>query len=127
MSRLSQLKLSHWFVKENLMPIATIKMSPGNLDDVKLLIRGEHPELVFIKDRDSAYELCRVVMVAYFEDYQGPLNVSIDGSDFNFSQSVWQALYSEFDQSFEAYLNYCDELPEVIPLFPVSFFPKSES
>ena len=109
------------------MPIAIVKMNPGNLDDVKLLIRGDHPALVFLKDRDSAYELCRVVMVAYFEDFQGPLNVTIDGNDFNFSQAVWQALYSEFDQWFGAYLNYCDELPEVIPLFPVSFFPNPES
>ena len=107
------------------MPMATVKINPGNLDDVKLLIRGEHPALVFLKDRDSAYELCRVVMVAYFEDYEGPLNVTIDGNDFSFSQSVWQALYSEFDQWLGAYLNHCDELPEVIPLFPVSFFPES--
>ena len=109
------------------MPIATVKMNRGDLGDVKLLIRGEHPVIVFLKDRDSVYELCRVVMVAYFEDLEGPLNVTIDGNDFSFSQSVWQALYSEFDQWFEAYLNYCDELPEVIPLFPVSFFSKSES
>ena len=109
------------------MPIATVKMNPGNLDDVKLLIRGDHPRIVFIKDRESGLALVGSLMTAYFTDHKGPLTVNIDDVDYSFSEPVWLALYNEIDPWFGAYLEYCKQLPEVIPLFPVTFFPKTEA
>ncbi len=109
------------------MPIATVKMDPANLDDVKHVIRGDHPRIVFIKDRESAQMLVGDLMRAYFSDHLGPLIVNIENIDYCFSEPVWQALYTEVDPWFGAYLDYCAQLPEVIPLFHQTFFPKSES
>ena len=109
------------------MSMATVKMDPDNLDDVTILIRGNSPALVFFKDRDSVLELCRLVMGAYFEDHPGSLIVDIDGKEYRFPRSVWRALYTELDQWFAAYLGYCKQLPEVIPLFPKRFSSDSES
>ena len=109
------------------MPIATVKMDPENLDDVKLLIRGDHPALVFLKGRESARKLVGDLMTAYFTDHMGPMTVNIDDIDYIFSEPVWLALYSEIDQWFGAYMEYLEQLPEVIPLFPVTYFPKPES
>jgi hypothetical protein len=109
------------------MSIATVKMDPENLDDVKLIIRGDHPRIVFIKDRESALMLVSDLMNAYFTDHLGPLTVNIENVDYQFSESVWLTLYTEVDPWFGAYLDYCAQLPEVIPLFHQTFFPKSES
>ena len=107
------------------MAIATVIMDSENLDDVKLIIRGDCPALVFIKERESALELFRVLMVARFQDHLGPLSTTIDGNDYTFSQSAWQALYRETDQWFGEYLaDLSLEFPEdehesaeIIPLF----------
>jgi len=107
------------------MAIATVTMDSANLDDVKLIIRGDRPALVFIKERESALELVRVLMAAWFQDHRGPLKTTIDGNDYRFTQAAWQALYSEIDQWFEEYLaDLSLEFPEderesaeIIPLF----------
>jgi len=100
-------------------------MDSANLDDVKLIVRGDHPALIFIKARESAIELVRVLMVAWFQDHRGPLSTTIDGNDYTFSQCAWQALYRETDEWFDEYLsNLSAEFPdaerksaEIIPLF----------
>lgn len=107
------------------MAIATVTMDSANLDDVKLIIRGARPALIFIKERESAMELVRVLMVAWFQDHRGPLSVTIDGNDYTFSQAAWKALYSETDEWFGEYLSdLSSEFPEderesaeIIPLF----------
>jgi len=107
------------------MAIANVIMDSTNLDDVKLIIRGDYPALVFIKERESAVELVRVLMVAWFQDHRGPLTVTIDSNDYTFSQSAWQALYSEIDEWFDEYLSELShefpddkcESAEIIPLF----------
>jgi hypothetical protein len=100
-------------------------MDSANLDDVKLIIRGDRPALVFIKERESAVELVRVLMVAWFQDHSGPLNMTINGNDYTFSQHAWQALYNETDEWFGEYLSDLSlefpederESAEIIPLF----------
>jgi hypothetical protein len=107
------------------MAIATVIMDSENLDDVKLVIRGDRPALVFIRERASALELFRVLMVAWFQDHPGSLGVTIDGNDYTFSQHAWQALYNETDEWFGEYLaDLSLEFPEeervsaeIIPLF----------
>ena len=107
------------------MAIATVIMDSANLDDLKLIIRGARPALIFIKERESAVELVRVLMVAWFENHTGPLSTTIDGDDYTFSQSTWQSLYSETDEWFGEYLSDLPlEFPEneprsaeIIPLF----------
>ena len=107
------------------MAIATVIVDSANLDDVKLIIRGARPALVFIKERESAVELVRVLMVAWFQDHTGPLGVTINGNDYTFSQSAWQSLYSETDEWLGEYLSELSlEFPEeeresadIIPLF----------
>jgi hypothetical protein len=107
------------------MTIARVIVDSNNLDDVKLIIRGARPALVFIKERESALELFHVLMVAWFQDHRGPLNTTIDGNDYTFSQSAWKALYHETDQWFGEYLaDQSLEFPEnepesaeIIPLF----------
>jgi hypothetical protein len=107
------------------MAIANIIIDPDNLDDVKLLIGGSRPALVFIKQRESALELIRILMVAWFQDHKGPLSTTIDGNDYRFSEAAWRALYRETDQWFGEYLaDLSLEFPEderesaeIIPLF----------
>jgi hypothetical protein len=107
------------------MAIATVIMDSANLDDVKLIVRGDHPALVFIKARESTIELVRVLMVAWFEDHTGPLSATIDGNDYTFSQAAWRALYRETDEWFGEYLadlslEFPEDEPrsaEIIPLF----------
>ena len=107
------------------MAIATVTMDSANLDDVKLIIRGARPALIFIKARESAIELVRILMVAWFEDHTDPLSTTIDGNDYTFSQTAWRALYRETDEWFGEYLAELSlEFPEnepqsaeIIPLF----------
>lgn len=107
------------------MAIATVILDSENLDDVKLIIRGDRPALVFIKQRESALELFRVLMVAWFEDRLGPLSTTIEGNDYRFSRSAWHALYREIDHWFAEYLADMPlafaedtlESAEIIPLF----------
>lgn len=107
------------------MSIATVIMKSENLDDVKLIIRGDRPALVFIKQRESALELFRVLMVAWFQGHTGPLSTTIEGNDYTFSRSAWQALYRETEQWFAEYLadlplEFVENSPEsaeIIPLF----------
>ena len=95
------------------MPIATVIMDSTNLDDVRIIIRGARPALVFIRARESAVELVRVLMVAWFENHRGPLNTKIDGNDYRFSQAAWKSLYRKIDQWFEEYLSdLSSEFPE---------------
>ena len=107
------------------MAIATVTMDSANLDNLRLIIRGVRPALIFIKERESAFELVRVLMVAWFEDHTGPLSTTIDGNDYTFSQAAWRSLYRETDEWFGEYLaglslEFPEDEPEsaeIIPLF----------
>jgi len=100
-------------------------MNSENLDNVQIIIRGDRPALIFIKERESALALFHVLMVAWFQDHSGPLGTTIDGNDYTFSQSAWHALYHETDEWFGEYLTeQCLDFPEdepesaeIIPLF----------
>jgi hypothetical protein len=107
------------------MAIATVIMNPENLDDIKLIIRGDFPALVFIKARESAVEVIRLLMIAFYQDHAGPLDMEIEGNDYRFSESAWRELFHAIDPWFECYLGEVSpEFPgcrrdsaEVIPLF----------
>ncbi len=108
------------------MNIATLSFDNADYDDdIRLVVRGECPAIIILKNHESVLELNRVLTIAYFEDHEGSLNINIDGSDYTFTQSTWHALLSVTDQWLEKFLpsehpEFFVEAPrsaEIIPLF----------
>ena len=86
------------------MTIATISYSTVDFDKVHLVLHGDVPQLIVLKDQYSALELSRQLTVAYFQDHEGELDIEIDGSSYTFSLEVWQAILSVTDQWLAKYL-----------------------
>ena len=108
------------------MNIATLSFDNADYDDdIRLVIRGECPAIIILKNHESLLELNRVLMIAYCEEHQGSLDINIDGSNYLFPQSTWHAVMSVADQWLEKFLpsehpEFFVEAPrsaEIIPLF----------
>ena len=87
------------------MTIATISYSTVDFDKVHLVLHGDVPQLIVLKDQYSALELNRQLTIAYFEDHEGELDIEIDGSSYTFSLEVWQAILSVTDQWLAKYMD----------------------
>lgn len=107
------------------MSLANLDIDHSNWDDITLTVKGDAPAIVRLQNQDSCLELNRVLTIAYFEDHEGPLDVTIDGINYTFPQPAWEAILSVTDQWLERYApaEYPElfaEQPksaEIIPLF----------
>ena len=88
----------------NEMTIAKLNWYKSNSDKIELVIKGDIPRIIILKDRYSALELNRQLTIAYFEDHEGELSIDIDGNSYTFPLNVWQAILSVTDQWLEDYI-----------------------
>ena len=77
------------------MTIVSIKINPDNVDDVRLVIKGDVPQIIKLKDRDTAYKLNMDVWDLYFmvhSDHHEEFPLEIDGITYKFPLKVWHAI-----------------------------------
>lgn len=86
------------------MTIATISYSTENFDKIQIVINGDVPQMIVLKDQYSALELNRQLTVAYFQDHEDKLDIEIDGNPYTFPLEVWQAILSVTDQWLAKYM-----------------------
>jgi len=84
--------------------IATLRWYKGNFDHLQLIIKGEVPQIVVLKDRHITLELNRQLTIAHCEDHEDELDIEIDGNSYTFPLKVWHAILSVTDQWLGEYL-----------------------
>lgn len=89
---------------------ATLKMSPGKngtcWDSLVMIIRSSDTVVPIIrfKDRNSALEAQRQLMIALFEEHTGNLTVTIDNCDYDLTYETWQAVAGAVERWYEEYM-----------------------
>jgi hypothetical protein len=64
------------------MTTVAIKINSGDVDDVRLIIKGDVPQIIKLKDRDTAYKLNMDVWTLYYmvhSDHHEEFPLEIDG------------------------------------------------
>ena len=94
------------------MHIEPIRYSTVDFGKVHLVLHGDVPQLIVLKDQYSALEINRQLTIASFEDHEDELDIEIDGNPYTFSLEVWQAILSVTDQWLGRYLDKEDLFEE---------------
>ena len=98
------------------MTATLIKMDSKNLDDIRLVIDGDVTQIIKLKDKFSACELCRVLTCVYFEvnsNYNKEVTIEIDGIKYTFPVNVWHQALTVMNEWLGFYI--LDEFPDDVP------------
>ena len=77
------------------MKNVAVKINPDNLDDVRLIIKGDIPQIIKLKDRDTAYKLNMDVWTLYYmvhSDHHEEFPLEIDGIVYKFPLNACHAI-----------------------------------
>lgn len=85
-------------------PKVTLTLDPNNWDQIQLVLHGDIPRILSLRNRSSAIELNRLLTIAYHSDHEGDLALEIDGTEYIFPQTTWHAILSVVDQWLEKFL-----------------------
>ena len=73
------------------MEIVSIRLDPENVDDVRLIIKGDVPQIIKLKDRETAYKLNMDVWTLYYmvhSDHDEEFALEIDEIIYMFPLKV---------------------------------------
>lgn len=96
----------------------TIDYSTQDWDNITIIVRGECATILKLKGAETALELNRELTVAWFQDHEGSLDISIDGSDYTFTKEAWEGILSVTNQWLDRYS--ADQYPELFVEEPQS-------
>ena len=85
------------------MTTVAIKINPDDLDDVRLIIKGDVPQIIKLEDSFSSYNLNYEISQMYFSvhsDDNAEHTFDIDGLPYSFSRKVWHTIMKLLDDEF---------------------------
>jgi tetratricopeptide (TPR) repeat protein len=108
------------FSRYRKITVVSIKTDPENVDDVRLVIKGDIPQIIKLKDRDTAGKLNYETSLLFYQihtDNNAEHTIDIDGVPYTFPLKVWHSIMKALDDEWLGYYMHA-EFPDDEPDLP---------